>query len=87
MMRLGVGFVKADSPTFNNAAAEYIKTLERYYVINEDVIHRFQECYTAEKEQAANEKKLAELFRSFGECSISDKAFFDGVKELGVNWS
>jgi len=86
LRKLGMNTVKADNPTFNDATAEYIKTLERYYVANEADIHRFQECYKAEKEQATHEKKLAELFRSFGECSISDKAFFDGLKELGVKW-
>ncbi|MFE3574439.1 hypothetical protein [Lysinibacillus sp. NPDC059133] len=58
--------MKVDNPSFINAAAEYIRTLERYYVANEADIHRFQECYFAEKERNTHETKLAELFGSFG---------------------
>lgn len=83
---LGLNILKVDNPTFNDATAEYIRTLERYYVANEADIHRFKECYTTEKEQAAHEKKLAELFKEFGDGSMSDKAFFSGLKELGVKW-
>lgn len=86
LRRLGMNTVKVDNPTFNDATAEYIKTLERYYVANEADIHSFQECYATEKEQAAHEKKLAELFKGFGDGSVSDEAFFSGIKDLGVKW-